>query len=341
MRKSTLDHSVFFKRSEGGVILLVVYVDDIVITGDDALGIQSLKTFLHSQFYIKDLGMLKYFLGIEVIRSKKGILLSQRKYILDLLTETGKLGVKPCSTPMMLNLQLTKDGELLKDHERYRRLVGKLNYLTLTRPDIAYSVSIVSQYMSCPTVNHWVSLEHILCYLKVALGCGLLYKDYGHTNIECISNADWVGSKEDIRSTLGYCVFVGGNLISWKSKKKNVVSRSSAKSEYRAMAQSVCELIWIYQLLVELRFEITTPTKLWCDNQATLHIASNPEFHERTKYIEVDCHFVREEIQQGLVSTGYVKTREQLGDIFMKALDGRRIDYLCNKLGMINVYAPT
>ena len=340
LRKSKSDHSVFFKNTREGVILLGVYVDDIVITGSDTTGISSLKTFLHTQFQTKDLGTLKYFLGIEVSRSKKGIYLSQRKYVLDLLSETGKLGARPSSAPMTPNIQLTKEGELMDDPERYRRLVGKLNYLTVTRPDIAYSVSIVSQFLASPTVDHWAALEQILCYLKGAPGRGILYSNHGHTQIECFTDADYGGSKIDRRSTTGYCVFFGGNLVSWKSKKQHVVSRSSAESEYRAMAQGTCEIMWIHQLLTELGFDITLPAKLWCDNQAANHIASNPIFHERTKHIEIDCHFVREKLQQGLISTAYVTTYDQIGDIFTKALNGVRVEYLCNKLGMINIYAP-
>ena len=136
-------------------------------------------------------------------------------------------------------------------------------------------------------------------------------------------------------------MFVGGNLVSWKSKKYSIVSRSSAESEYRAMTQSMCEIMWLHQLLMEVNIETLVPAKLWCDNQTILHIASNPVFHERTKHIEIDCHFVREKIQLGLISIGYVKTGEQLGDIFIKALSGDRVSYLCNKLGMINIYAPT
>ena len=129
-----------------------------------------------------------------------------------------------------------KDGELFKDTERYRRLVGKLNYLTITHPDIAYSVSIVNQFMSSPTVNHWAALEQILCYLKGAPGRGILYENHGHSHIECYLDVDWAGSKMDRRSTIGYCVFVGGNLVSWRSKKQTVVSRSSAESKYRAIS---------------------------------------------------------------------------------------------------------
>ena len=139
--------------------------------------------------------MLKYFLGVDVMRSKQGIMLSQRRYVLDLLSKTGKLGAKPCSTPMTPNVLITKEGDLFEDPERYKRLVGKLNYLTVTRQYIAYSVSVLNQYRSSPTVSHWAIVEHILCYLN-SPGCGILYKKHGHTRIECFFDADWARSKE-------------------------------------------------------------------------------------------------------------------------------------------------
>ena len=124
-----------------------------------------------------------------------------------------------------------------------------------------------------------------------------------------------------------------------KQKVESCVS-IKCRSEYRAMAQSTCEIMWVYQFLTEIGINMSLPAKLWCDNKATLHIASNLVFHERTKHIEIDCHLVREKRQQGLISTGHVQIGEQLGDIFTKALNGVRVDYLCNKLGMINIYAP-
>ena len=129
-------------------------------------GISSLKSFLHGQFHTKNLGMLKYILGVEVMRSKCGIFLSQRKYVLDLLSETGKLAAKPCQSPMTQILYLTREDELFKNSERYRRLVRKLNYLIVTRSDIAYYVSVVSQCMASPIVDHWAAVEQILCHLK-------------------------------------------------------------------------------------------------------------------------------------------------------------------------------
>ena len=190
MQKSKFDHSVFYGNSSSGIILLVVYVDDIVIIGSDSKGISSLKSFLQSQFNTKGLGMLRYFLGIEVMQSKHEIFLSQRKYVFDLLSETGKLRVKPYNSPMVLGIHLNREGETFEDPERNRRLVGKLNYLIVTRPNITHSISIVSQYMSSPTVDHWVAIEHILCYLKGALGHGILYSNHGHNKLECFTDAN-------------------------------------------------------------------------------------------------------------------------------------------------------
>ena len=178
MQKSKFDHFIFYKNSNSCIILMLVYVDDIVITGSGSKGILSLKSFLHNQ-------------GVEVMRSKQGILLSQRKYVLNLLSETGKLGAKPCSTPMTPNVQITKERDLFEDPKRYKILVRKLNYLIVTHPDIAYSVNVLSQYMSSPTISHWVAVEHILCYLKEAPGRGILYKKHVHTRIECFSDVDW------------------------------------------------------------------------------------------------------------------------------------------------------
>ncbi|KAK9062929.1 hypothetical protein SSX86_003558 [Deinandra increscens subsp. villosa] len=232
------------------------------------------------------------------------------------------------------------EGDPLADAEKYRRIVGKLNYLTITRPDIAFPVSVVSQFMSSPRTSHWEAVCHILKYLKGAPGRGILYQNNGHHTVEGFTDADYNGDPTSRRSTTGYCIRVGGNLVSWKSKKQSVVSRSSAESEYRAMAQTTCELVWVRNLLGEIGFKQNKPMNLWCDNEAAIHIANNPVFHERTKHIEVDCHFTREKLEDGTIATPHVRSGEQLADVFTKALPGSRISYICNKLGMINIYAP-
>ncbi|RVW30967.1 Retrovirus-related Pol polyprotein from transposon TNT 1-94 [Vitis vinifera] len=250
MLRSTADHSVFYHHNSlGQCIYLVVYVDDIVITGSDQDGIQKLKQHLFTHFQTKDLGKLKYFLGIEIAQSSSGVVLS-------------------------------KGRGAFRRPGRYRRLVGKLNYLTITRPDISFPVSVVSQFLQSPCDSHWDAVIRILRYIKSTPGQGVLYENRGHTQVVGYTDADWAGSPTDRRSTSGYCVFIGGNLISWKSKKQDVVARSSAEAEYRAMALATCELIWLRHLLQELRFGKDEQMKLICDNQAALHIASNPVFHE-------------------------------------------------------------
>uniref|UniRef100_A0A2N9FPR9 Integrase catalytic domain-containing protein n=1 Tax=Fagus sylvatica TaxID=28930 RepID=A0A2N9FPR9_FAGSY len=312
MTRSQADHSVFFKKTRTGIVILVVYVDDIVITGSDKEGIQILINHLSSSFLTKDLGKLRYFLGIEVARSKAGISLSQRKYTLNILQDTGYLGSKPIATPMEPNLKLMPDeGDFVDDPNTYRRLVGKLIYLTITRPDISYAVSIVSQFMTNPRVPHMNAVIRILKYLKNALGRGLFYRSSGHLRIEGYTDADWAGSPSDRKSTTGYCTFIGGNLVTWRSKKQSVVARSSAEAEYRAMAHTT-----------------------------SIHIASNPVFHERTKHIEVDCHFVRSKVESKDIITPFVPSGSQLADIFTKALPKNAIDSICSKLGVIDIYSP-
>ena len=185
-----------------------------------------------------------------------------------------------------------RQGELLRDQGRYRRLVGRLNYLTITRLDISFPVSVVSQFLQSPCDSRWDAVICILRYIKGTPGKGVLYENRGHTQIIGYCDVDQVDSPADRRSTSGYCVFIGGNLISWKSKKSDVVARFNAEAEYRAMTLATCELIWLKQLLQELRFGKDGQMTLVCDNQTTLHIACNPVFHEKTKHIEVDCHFI-------------------------------------------------
>ena len=169
----------------------------------------------------------------------------------------------------------------------------------------------------------------------------MLYENRGHTQVVGYTDADWVGSPTNRRSTLGYCIFIGGNLISWKSKKQHVMARSNAEAEYRAMDLVTCELIWLRHLLQELRFGKDEQMKLICDNQAVLHIASNPVFHERTKHIEVECHSIKEKIASACMTTSFVNSNDQLADIFTKSLRDSRIKYICNKLSAYDIYAPT
>ena len=336
------DHTLFVKPNSGGKItILIVYVDDIILTGDDSDEIFKLKRMLATEFEIKDLGTLRYFLGMEVARSKEGIVISQRKYILDLLSETGFLGCKPADTPMDPNKKPNRNEDSNPvDKERYQRLVGKLIYLSHTRPDIAYSVSVVSQHMNNPSENHLEAVNRILRYLKMTPGRGLLFKRSEKREVEIYTDANWAGELTDRRSTTGYCSFVWGNLVTWRSKKQAVVSRSSAESEYRALALGICEGMWLQRLLRELKVETKDTVKMFSDSQAAISIAKNPVHHDRTKHIEIDRHFISEKVNNGIVQLSYVPTRLQIADILTKALPRVSFDELNSKLGLYNIYNP-
>ncbi|XP_016649696.1 PREDICTED: uncharacterized mitochondrial protein AtMg00810-like [Prunus mume] len=232
-QQANTDHTIFIKYGAGKVTLLIIYVDDTV-------EIEELQKRLAFEFEMKDFDSLKYFLGVEVTRSKHGLFLSQRKYVMYLLADIGMLDCKPADTLIVENHKLcVYVDQVPTNRERYQRLVGRLIYLSLTRTDIAYAVSVASQFMHSPSEDHMAAVMRILSYLKSASGRGLLFKKKGHLDMKGYNDVDYAGNITDICSTSGYFTFVGGNLVTWRSKKQNVVSRSSAKSEYRGIAQGV------------------------------------------------------------------------------------------------------
>ncbi|KAL5581999.1 hypothetical protein UlMin_014441 [Ulmus minor] len=340
--QSRADYSLFTKVSGDSFTAILLYVDDMIITGNDDKSITAVKDFLGSRFKLKDLGPLKYFLGVEVARSKTEISINQRKYTLDIFKEAGLLGAKPAKFPMEQNLKLDPSiGDLLENPTHYRRLIGKLIYLTITRPEISFYVNTLSQFMQEPRKPHLEAIHGILRYLKGSPRQGLLFPSDSDLSLIGYCDVDWGGCITTRRSVTGYCVFLGKALISWKSKKQTTVSKSSAEAEYRSIASITCELTWLRQLLRDLHIEHPQPVTLFCDNHAAIHIAANPVFHKRTKHIEIDCHIVRERIDRGEIKTAYVGIEDQIADIFTKALGQGLFHTLLHKLGTLDIHAPT
>ena len=209
-----------------------------------------------------------------------------------------------------------------------------------TRLDIAFVVSVVSQFMHDPKQPHLDAVFQILKYLKSAPGKGLCFRKNGHTSVEAYTDADWAGSIIDRKSTTGYCSFVGGNLVTWRSKKQSVVARSSAEAEFKAMAQGVCELLLGRIVLSDLGFKPKDSMKLYCDNKSAISIAHNPVQHDRTKHVEIDRHFIKAKLNDGSICTPYVKSGEQLADILTKSLGSRAFHFILSKLGMKDIFAP-
>ncbi|KAK4260610.1 hypothetical protein QN277_003703 [Acacia crassicarpa] len=335
------DDTLFIKRVNDRVTILVVYVDDIIITGNDEESITLLKQDLSAEFQVKDLGQMRYFLGLEIARTKKGINVSQRKYTLDLLHETGMLGSQPEGTPMEegCHLQIKPKG-IPTNSERYRRIVGKLIYLTHTRPDISYAVGIVSQFMHQPQEEHMKAVYRILSYLKLNPGRGILFKKGTARNIEIYTDADHARDRETRRSTSGYCTYVWGNLVTWRSKKQTVVSPSSTEAELRAVNKGVCEGLWIMRLLKEIGIQFEGPIQLWCDNKSSIEMVKNPVYHDRTKHVDIDRHFIKEKIEAGTMTLSHIRSANQIADILTKPLGRAKFEVFRSKLGMIDIYSP-
>lgn len=293
-QQSNPDHTLFLKHQQGKVTTLIIYVDDMIITRANEEEISKLQELLGPKFEMKNLGGLKYFLGAKVARSSQGLFLSQRKYVLDLLSKVGMIGCKPADTPIVQNHNLgVFPDQVPTNKERYQRLVGKLIYLSHTRPDIAYAVSIVSKFMHNRSEEHMSMVIRILRYLKSSPGRGLMFSKNNHLSVDG-TYADWAGTMFDRKSTSKYFTFVGGNLVTWRSKKQKVVALSSAKAEFKGMSKGLCELLQLKRLLVEIGFAPNTKMNLFCDNKAAIQSSHNPVEHDRTKHIEVDRHYQTE-----------------------------------------------
>ncbi|KAJ0857667.1 putative RNA-directed DNA polymerase [Helianthus annuus] len=344
---SKTDPSLFILNRRGTLIYILVYVDDITITGNQPQAVTNIINRLSSSFAVKDLGRLHYFLGIEVVHHNGNLILSQRKYILDVIHRARLSQCKPVATPMATShVLLPDDSAPFNDPSRYRKVVGALQYATLSRPDIAFAVNKVCQFMHAPTENHWAAVKRILRYLHGTAQLGLLFRrdsssrlhafsdSYWHQDVQAYSDSDWAGCPVDRRSTGGFAVYLGSNLISWTARKQRTVSRSSTESEYKAIADTVAELIWLKSLLQELGIVNRSPT-LWCDNLGATYLSANPVFHARTKHVEVDFHFVREQVAQGMLNVKFIATNDQIADVFTKPLSSQRFLSLRSKLQVV------
>jgi len=340
--QSLSDYSLFSYNNNGTCVHVLIYVDDLIIPGSCSIAVERFKVYLESCFHMKDLGLLKYFLGIEVARNADGFYLSQRKYVLDIISEMGLLGARPSSFPMEQNHKLSlSKSVLLPNPKRYRRLVGRLIYLAVTRPELSYSVHTLAQFMQHPRQDHWDAAIRVVRFLKSTHGQGILLSSTSSLKLHGWCDSDWAACPLTRRSLTGYFVQLGDSPISWKTKKQPTVNWSSAEAEYRAMAFLTQELTWLKRLLHDLGISHPQPMTIFSDSRFAIALSANPVQHECTKHIEVDCHYIRDAILSGLIATSHVPSQQQLADIFTKALGARELRFFLGKLGIFDMHAPT
>ncbi|KAJ9565416.1 hypothetical protein OSB04_001382 [Centaurea solstitialis] len=297
------DSSLFIKEIDGKLAIVLVYVDDLIITGDDEREIHQTRANLSVRFQMKELGELKHFLGLEVDRTKEGLFLCQQKYTRDILQKFGMMECKPASTPIEPNAKFAHEGKELDDGMMYRQLVGSLIYLTLSRPDISYAVGVMSCYMQSPRKPHLDAARWILRYIKETINYGLIYRRGEDCKLVGYCDADYAGDYDTRRSTTGYVFKLGSGTISWCSKRQPTVSLSTTEAEYRAAAAAAQE--------------------------------KNPVFHARTMHVEVHYHFIRERVLNEEIEMQQIKTEDQVADLFTKGLSVGKFKDFCCQLNMV------
>jgi transposase InsO family protein len=339
-KKCAVEFGVYVQNSKDGeIIIICLYVDDLLITGSKTAEIDKVKDKLKREFEMSDLGELSFFLGMEFVKRKGGIVMHQQKYIGEILGKFEMTDCKPISNPSDTNVKLDEcaDEEGV-DPTLFRQMIGSLRYLCNSRPDICYAVSVISKFMNSPKKSHMTAAKRILRYVKGTLKLGLLFPTGSNDDsveLKSYSDSDWGGDKTDRRSTSGYVMIFNNVAVAWSTKKQPVTALSTCEAEYIAGTFATCQMIWLDSVLKELKCEVQKPLKLMIDNKSAISLAKNPISHGRSKHIETRFHFIREQVVNGNIEVVYCPTEIQFADGFTKAVKLDRFEFLRKKLGLI------
>lgn len=334
-RQCKADPCVYVSRKNGALTMLAIHVDDGLIAGENQSDVKSVIKYLGEHFEIKEMD-IGCFLGLEIEQKPDGsIFVHQSTYAAKVLSRFNMENCVGVSTPIDANQMMHNFDESEPSSYPYRELIGSVMYLAVgTRADIAHAVAVASRHMEKPTIVHERAAKRILKYLKKTLNFGILYLNSNTDELIAYSDADYAGDIETRRSTSGAAFMYGGGIISWCSERQKSVSLSTTESEYIAASQCVKELIWLKQIFCELLENNSLKIKLLMDNQSAIRLIKNPEFHKRTKHIDVRYHFIREKYEENLFMLHYIPTNEMLADTFTKALASPKFVELVKKLGM-------
>jgi hypothetical protein len=316
--KSEADPNLYFIVVGEDPLILLLYVDDLFIIGAERL-ITSCKESLASEFEMIVIGLMHYFLVLEVWQEPRHIFLGQGNYACDILRRFQMEDCRSMTTPMITNWKKLHASESqLVDSTLYHQLIDSLMYLVNSKPEICFAIHILSQFMVDPRRVHWVATKHVLKYLCGTVDYGLDYLRGDGIRLVGYTNSDWAGSVSDMKSTSG-CFGLGSTTVSWLSRKQKSVALSSIEADYMAVGQSSYEALWLRKLLVGLFGVQLRPTMIHCNNQSCIKLSENPVFHDRSKHIEIRYHFIRDYVQRGAMELQCISTYEQVVEILTKA----------------------
>ncbi|GJV74665.1 retrovirus-related pol polyprotein from transposon TNT 1-94 [Tanacetum coccineum] len=332
--KGSIDPTLFITKHGEDILLVQIYVDDIIFGSTNPKLSKRFGKLMHSKFDMSMMGELKFFLGIQIHQSPRGIFINQAKYAQEILKKHGMTSCDSIGTPMATkHLDADLSGTPV-DQTKYRSMVGALMYLTASRPDIVHATCYCARYQAKPTEKHLTAVKRIFRYLKDSINMGLWYpKDTGF-ELTAFSDSDHAGCLDSRKSTSGGIQFLGGDkLVSWSSKKQDCTSMSSAEAEYVSLSACCAQVLWMRTQLTDYGFHFDK-IPMYCDSKAAIAISCNPVQHSRTKHIDVRYHFIKEQVEKGIVELFFVGTEYQLADLFTKALSEDRFKYLVRRLGM-------
>lgn len=319
------------------MLIVGVYVDDILVTGSSTKEIEEFKTKMGRNFDMSDLGELTYYLGIEVMQRNGYIQLKQSGYAKKILNKAGMLQCNSTKIPMHPKEIINKDEDgIAVDPTEFKSMIGGLRYLVHTRPDLAYSVGILSRFMDRPTQLHQGAVKRILRYVKGTIDFGLVYsQDSDNEVLIGYSDSDLAGNVEDRKSTGAMVFYLNKSLITWTSQKQKCVALSSCEAEFMAATAAACQAVWLRKLLAQITEYDIGPVTLFIDNKSAIDLAKNPVFHGRSKHIDIRYHFIRECVENGEIIVKHVRSEEQRADLLTKALAAVKFETMRNLLGVV------
>lgn len=338
-QKCGSEQTLFSKiGNEGKILLVSIYVDDLIYTSNDDVMLEEFKISMMKEFEMTDLRKLRFFLGLEVLQRDDGIFVCQRQYVMEVLRRFGMEESNEVKSPIVPGCKLSKDegGELVNE-TYYKQIVGSLMYLTASRPDLMFVVSLLSRFMSQPTEMHFQLAKRVMRYLKGTTSYGIFYKKQEHEELVAFTDSDYAGDLDDRKSTSGYVFLIGGSAVSWASKKQPIVTLSTTEAEYVAATSCAQQAIWLKQVLEEMGSKQDGSIVIWCDNSSTIKLSKNPVFHGRSKHIAVRFHFLRNLAHDGVVKLVHCDTSEQLADMFTKPLKLEAFEKLRKVLGVCDL----